>query len=805
MNKLNSFSISGFRGIKEKMTLNLKGKSILVYGDNGFGKSSITDAFEWFYNDKVEHLISEEIGSVKGKGAFRNLFIPNTEDSFIDIEFSQSEISSKKQINDSLQVSTSNTTDKYKEFINVSLSENLILRYKDLVKFIVSSKKEKLDTLQEIIGFKQVADVRNLLKKNAGRIARTIRAANYDNKKSAQQSIIIENLGQNITSPQQFFDVANELIKPLRLNTQITEYKDIKEVLKAIASKEDTAIISKISFHSRIGENLLEVQGNVDTLNSDYGNYYEQVSELIKEKEKIDKLKILNLLSEGKKLLKDDVVKHDSCPLCQQDKNKVELLSELNERIEELEELKKEQDKITRLEKELSLKLQNNKNLIKSLLPEKLFEEEENKELLEKIEAIKDSFEIVENELKKNYLSEEKLTTVDQIEISKNDISNLSTTSQKLAKDLQESQKKNIKLQIYSKLQLATQAYGMYRKIEKEETVLNNQRITFESLYSDFIKRQEDAINIFLKLFSQNINEYYTSMNPNEKVENIALIPLKDNNDDLAGITIEYDFYSAKKSPPKAYLSESHINCLGLAFYLASVKAFNKRNDFFILDDVISSFDRPHRTRFARLLIKKFGDYQILLLTHEREFYELISSEIKSKGWLLQELHWSKDRGTSLSIPQIDYKAQIEDKFEDNDIKDLGNLIRKYLERQFKIIAFNIEAKVVYRANIVNEKRMAPELLDAVQSKLSKSSKPLKKLADIPKIKGIPMFLGNTTSHDNEFQESIEDLQVMWEDVKKLLQAFYCHDCNKFISIKYFDNVDNKIRCSCGNLKYDWK
>src|SRR5690554_6022452 len=128
MNKLNSFSISGFRGIKEKMTLNLKNKSILVYGDNGFGKSSITDAFEWFYNDKVEHLISEEIGSVKGKGAFRNLFIPDTEDSFIDVVFSQSEISSKKQINDSLQVSNSNTTDKYQEFINASLPENLILR-----------------------------------------------------------------------------------------------------------------------------------------------------------------------------------------------------------------------------------------------------------------------------------------------------------------------------------------------------------------------------------------------------------------------------------------------------------------------------------------------------------------------------------------------------------------------------------------------------------------------------------------------------------------------------------------------------
>ncbi len=151
-------------------------------------------------------------------------------------------------------------------------------------------------------------------------------------------------------------------------------------------------------------------------------------------------------------------------------------------------------------------------------------------------------------------------------------------------------------------------------------------------------------------MFSQDINDYYTSMNPNEKVENIKLVPLKDNNDDLVGITIEYDFYDETKSPPIAYLSESHINCLGLSFYLASVKAFNKQNKFFILDDIISSFDRPHRTRFARLLTNKFSDYQILLFTHEREFYELIASEVKSKGWLLQDLNWKKKNGTVLEI-----------------------------------------------------------------------------------------------------------------------------------------------------------
>lgn len=293
-------------------------------------------------------------------------------------------------------------------------------------------------------------------------------------------------------------------------------------------------------------------------------------------------------------------------------------------------------------------------------------------------------------------------------------------------------------------------------------------------------------------------------MNPNERIENIRLVPLKDTNDDLVGITIEYDFYNETKSPPIAYLSESHINCLGLSFYLASVKAFNKENRFFILDDIISSFDRPHRTRFARLLTSKFNEYQILLFTHEKEFYELISSEVKSKGWLLQDLHWNNANGTVLKTQLVDYKSQIEEKFKNRDTNDLGNLIRKYLERQLKIIANEIEAKVSFRFNEINEKRMAPELLDSVQGKL-KASGELKTLADIPKIQAMPMLLGNTTSHDNQFQESIEDLKVMWEDVKKLIHCFFCNDCNKFVSVKYYDTVEKKIRCGCGKLKYDWK
>ena len=117
MNKVNSINIVGLRGIKESLSLNLNQKSILFYGDNGSGKSSITDAFEWFYYDRVGHLVSEEIGATKGKGALRNLFLQASDDACIKLEFNKPELASQKTINDALKISQTNNSNEFKEFI----------------------------------------------------------------------------------------------------------------------------------------------------------------------------------------------------------------------------------------------------------------------------------------------------------------------------------------------------------------------------------------------------------------------------------------------------------------------------------------------------------------------------------------------------------------------------------------------------------------------------------------------------------------------------------------------------------------
>jgi DNA repair exonuclease SbcCD ATPase subunit len=806
MMKISSINIKGIRGVKNKLPLDLNKKSILIFGENGSGKSSISDAIEWFYSDSIEHISSEEIEK-RGKGAIRNKFIDQNDDAYVDIKFSDNSINSIKSIDDSARTYNSNTNNKFKDYISVSQSERLILRYHQLLEFIIATKKEKLDKLQEIIGFSEVGKVRDLLRKIAGKIKRSIKSEQFQNQKDAKQSTLIENLSQPTYTNSEFIEACNELIKPLKLGKKIKTISDVKKIIKEIEQKEDNKTANLISFYGRIAENLKLIKDNLPQLHAEYEDFYNAFSLIQKEPDKIKKLKLSKLLNEGVQVLKTEIVKEDICPLCLQTKKRIELIKELNERLEELAEINEEKEELDKKTSQLENTLLNNSNRIKSLLNEKLFGDKEHLNLKQNIQKIEIAFDDVSTQIKKDVSQQEELKEPKSIKIPTKDIEELIESAQDKAKELTESQKKNVKLQIYTKLFRANEAFLAYLKIEKKEKILTKQQETFELLFADFIRRQEEAINSFLNQFSGDINDFYCIMNPNEKVQNIKLVPIKDRNtDDLLGITIEYDFYNTTTTQPIAYLSESHLNCLGLSFFLASVKAFNKKTSFFILDDVVSSYDRSHRTRFAKLLIDKFNDdFQIILLTHEQEFFELISSTIKSKGWQLQEIGWNKDDGSYLKTAQIDYKSQIENKINKRDKDELGNLIRKYLERQLKTIANNLEAKVIFKFNDLNEKRMAPELLDSLQSTLNKHSKELKDKADIHAFKGIPAFIANTTSHDNTFQVSIEDLEFFWEETGKLIKLFYCNSCNRYISVKNIDKANKKISCGCPNLNYDWK
>ena len=135
---------------------------------------------------------------------------------------------------------------------------------------------------------------------------------------------------------------------------------------------------------------------------------------------------------------------------------------------------------------------------------------------------------------------------------------------------------------------------------------------------------------------------------------------------------------------------------------------------------------------------------------------------------------------------------------------NLGNEARKYLEDLLKQIAFNLEVKVAYRFNEINEDRMAFELLNALKSTLKKHKcTELINISIIDRLLG-SLFIGNKDSHDSSIELKFSDMKAFWIDVTDFEKLIFCQSCKSLLSIRNYDKLNKKIRCSKGEIEYSW-
>ncbi|MDP3111543.1 MAG: AAA family ATPase [Thermodesulfovibrionales bacterium] len=806
--KVKGLEIGGLRGARKNISLDLSpSKSILIYGDNGSGKSSIADAFEWFYYDKVKHLSSEEI-DIKGITALRNTFLTDDKDAYVELKYTDSKYDSKKRLflkKSKLTSEHLNTSQDFKDYLNAALRENLILRYKDLLRFILSTKTDKLNEISQIIGFSEVSKIKGVLKKAIGDLKTELKLKDYDNRKSIKQRQIMEQIGQSIFEDAQYLNAVKELVAPLKLSVEIKDAKSIDNVLELLKKPEDKDAVEQQLSYEKVIENLSNFKASFDNICSSYKSFHEKCQQIAKDQNKLKKINLEPLLSQGLSILEKRLYEENSCPLCLQNKSREELIDELKKRLEELTIVKKEKESALDEKNTTQRFIQGALTEIENALKEKSLLLEENFDLRKKVEQIKEIISTASEKLRKTVLSE-----IEQIS-QPEDFINLdvlilqdiiSVLSDKKAKIIT-GKKEDTTFTVYSKIFSVRQFYDEIKSMKKASEVLTQQQQSMELIYNEFVRKQREGLCSFLESISGDMNDLYLFMNDSENVSEIELIPL-DEDDEFVGITLQFKFHGKSESPPHKYLSESHLNCLGICLFLASVKAFNKLNWFIVLDDVISSFDTNHRARFARLLVEKFSDYQIFLLTHEKDWFELVSNMTKGKNWLIKKMRWDHDNGASIEEPLTDIKTRVETKLKNSDPSELGNMIRKYLERLLKDVCFNLEVKVRFLFNEHNENRMVNELLSELKGKLKDRKCELKDQAVFERLSA-SLFLGNRTSHDSAFSESIDDLKMFYSDVLELEKLSRCSQCSDLISKKHYDDVEDTVKCSCGRLKYTWK
>ena len=806
MAKIKRVNIRGLRGVRKELSLDFGGKSALLYGDNGSGKSTIADVMEWFIHDKVDFLVGEEIGR-KGYEALRNIFISDEDESYISLMFSDNSIDNKKSLSlkkKSLITENSNASADFTDYIEQSTKENLILRYRDLVAFVMSGKTDKLKTLSQIIGYSKVTATRDILRKVFNRLDKEIKTKNFENQISNQQSQIVEQFSENITNDSQFIDKVNGIIKPFNLDVSMSELKDINVVLKKIKTPDNKDDIDQETYLLLVVEKLVDLPVNFDELDDQYNSYKSKFESIASDVDKLKKLTIEKLLVTGKALISGDGYNENTCPLCLQEKDRIELIKDVDNRIIELEGIKKEQKELENLHGELKFQIHEVTQLVRAISDNKLIDKADNLRLKKYISALKKRIDKIQLQLNIKITDDVRLIEISTLSANRKSIEIIKSKVQAQVKLKQESRAKDTKADAYGKIKIAGHAYSQIKKLEKERDAYEVQRDTMEVVVAGFLEKQKESLQSFLDAFSSNINEIYQFLNPDEKIENICLVPVV-KGDELAGITIEFDFFQDKKvSPPHKYLSESHVNCLGIAFFLSASDAFNSKNKFLILDDVISSFDESHRKRFSDLLIERYSDYQIILLTHERGWFDIVKNLVKGKSWIVKEIKFSEDKGTYLDETPKALLDKILGKIAAKNEDGLANDSRQYLEMILKRISSELEVKVAFLFNDNNEDRMSFELLTALKSTLKKRK--CTELLNDPVLERLlkSTFIANKGSHDGGFNPSFSDIKAFWVDVQQFEGLFVCGNCGTSVNKKYHDTVGSKISCKKGEISYSW-
>ena len=809
MVKIEAMTIAGLRGVKEPMTLQFGGKSAIVYGDNGSGKSSLADALEWYYSDKIERLSCQEIGN-NGIDALRNVRIDKNERAFMTLAMTDKSLNAEKEIiykRDKLSAKFSNAAAEFQEYIKASQGENFIVRHDKLTKFVLDTKTDKLKSLSEIIGFSSVTAVRDTLKKAVNELGREVKNKGYENQIAQFQRSLMEYLGRNVPDDEKFIEAVREQLAPFGLGEAVKSVGDAPAALASLQASGDEKAIAALAALEKIKGVAAGMDGKIDLLAADYQSYASQFAQLLADTGSIAKLALLDLLKAGAGVLTGGSYAEPKCPLCLQDKNLNDLQNELQGRIASLSEL---QGKLSKLEAGRAKAKQSAASLrqtVAALLSDVVFKGEEKvfSELKKRLEDWAAGITPFEVEAGKAVI--DGAAPDASLALDKKALVEISRQCDERIQAIRAAEAGNARTAAHTNLSMAVKAYEQLIAMKKERDVIVEQQAALSKIYDAFVQRQKEGLEAFLAGFSNAIDEYYEYMNPGEPIKDLRIVPMTDD-DELKGLAIEYQFNGQVLGAPLRCFSESHLNCFGLAFFLASVRAFNPRNGFIVLDDVISSFDSNHRTRFANLLIDKLKDYQIIALTHEKQWFEYFSKAVKGNPhWAVKNIYWDDNKGTYADEAHEDKRAKIETLLAAGKLEGLGNEMRVYLEQFLKEIAERLEVPVKFMFNDRNEDRMAPELLAALKARVDKKSKVDFATAHGDLFNSLQRsnFIGNKGSHDSSYVPTRGDLNGLWDEIKSLENALYCSGCKQSIATRYASETEKKISCRCGTLSYAWK
>ncbi|HHT9138418.1 MAG TPA: AAA family ATPase [Candidatus Wunengus sp. YC60] len=709
--KITKLTIRGFRGFNEQQSIPLDSNVILIYGLNGSGKSSFTEALEWlFFGEISRQRLSRCRSEYQYEEYLKNLFYTDTGNPFVEIEgvLNGRNIKIKKEIGsdgEKLFVDDKEFPDLNALNLNLESYFRPMLAQTEIKALVDSEQKDRWEQLSSILGQDELTKLReNLISLRNNKK----KDDNYKKQELKWQSILSDisesqPLSQ-LTHAIQDLDSVN-LLSGIK-NITGSSTNNLQDILKEIRIKQKSLLNTEIG--KRVTEvcylDALELSKYLKELSESFIKLEEHSIASTKEGHDHD---YLGFLKNGL-----DFVKLPECPYCLEKTLIQERLDAINKKLELGKGAQEAKNQFDQLKNSINLWMLSFPERIKSYLPS----QQELKIISQKFIDIEESelavkVQNIEKEIATAIASfhKELKSAIDECHAyletryfhkgtaDENIPKKLSGVIQKIIFQQNDiiSKWEDLKREIAKSLSLT----GVVNQEEIKKWLALEKITSFFINSGEFIKcasllKQVDVIQAKLEQYEKSeitrllqehateIKAYYEKLNPGDKIQ-FSGIEVKGGVRRQAKLSAEA---FGKAVNPVTFFSEAHTNSLALSIYFPQRVDRNNTWEVVILDDPVQSMDENHSQALIDILVDISAKKQMIVLTHSKSFFRRLCARLghlKPKVFLF---HNNDEKGPSICLDKgetLSYLSLIEENCKKGDLRSLETAsqhLRKSIE-----------------------------------------------------------------------------------------------------------------------------
>jgi len=803
MPRIRRLDLQGFRGVRQSIGLLFESKSVLLFGENGTGKSSFVDALEKLLAGRVSTLDgrAQALSSERHGPHIRNgehpLLIAITFDDPDSTVFD-------------LQSNEKNLSTAFQDYLKAARENLYILRRRQVLDFIDSQPRERYDLLRPFLPLSGIEAMEEALRQardrtdvEAGTAIQEVSRLTQDLRRLLSSGM----LSQEPVEAEVIRAVGGELAAVGQ-----PEITTIAQLPASIARLSDAlAPFGDLSRHSRLANGIQAMEELGEAIPRTLAMQLLTTLDTLRKREAREaRIFYEEVLEQGVRWISEEL--RDTCPLCEQPIERERIVARTQERLVAMRE-------ILNLRQEARRALESARHAVRSAIEAtqraearvRVLAEEERAGALEAVAAVRNVLEAIGEELRRD-------PPTLNMEVLKNCSAQVSPDSPLVVgltrcrdvlrtrlSSLPSPQAAQKLLSLRERLERVSQIWPEICRARASAKEAAERQRAARTIYEDAQSARKEELQSLFDELSREINDLYVRLHPDESHGGVRL----EVREAVQGsVNLRADFYDRRNEDPRAYYSDAHLDTLGLSIFLALRRWYRKQRpgfDLMVLDDVLTSVDTAHSVRLSEVLLSEFRDYQVLLTTHDRIWFEHLR-DIQARCGVAQAfvnkvIHkWTIDDGPDLREPE-DERQAIDDLIADGSAEQIaimgGRLLEHILQEMRYALRLSVQAK---RGEQYEIGELWPAFFATIKKDYPTLYEQARKTLDALDVRWtVRNWLG---AHWNIWARNVpRNTAVEFaEAVRDLFDRVFCTSCRRFIAPSA--TPLGQLACRCGDRIY---